>query len=249
LKNPLANLTSTKSLTNIFFLTLYPSATSIAIAGNIEALVPMTEMRYLEGKPVLLFSGEKQEARSRKQENYFKDINNFVFKDSSWQDLAVELACVEKWEIEEKDWQIEETKDKESYLVWQNTFKLKEPGIYEIWIDYGKKKTEWEIKIDRENIVQFKIPKESYSKYIRIAQVEIEKAGKHTIKIKNQKSKIKDTSKENKFPMGQAEQNLKIILVNKEERENAEEFVWRKINQLGSKLCYIFSGDGKFYIP
>ena len=64
-----------------------------------------------------------------------------------------------------------------------------------------------------------------------------EKRGEHEIEIISKDLGLKD-------------KKIRLILVNKEEREKAEQEIWRKINQPDTELCYIFSKkDGEFYIP
>ena len=74
---------------------------------------------------------------------------------------------------------------------------------------------------------------------MKVGEVELE-GRKHTFQVtKSQGHKV--TSQENK--------DLKIVLVNKEERKRAEEFIWEKINNPKIEVAYIFSQDGEFWVP
>jgi len=47
----------------------------------------------------------------------------------------------------------------------------------------------------------------------------------------------------------QKNESLKIVLVDKEEREKVEKEIWKRINQPGTELCYIFEKEkGKFWV-
>jgi len=45
-------------------------------------------------------------------------------------------------------------------------------------------------------------------------------------------------------------EEIKIVLVNKEEREDIQEEIWKRINQPEAEVGYIFEKEkGGFYIP
>lgn len=227
---------------NYFLPHFYPSITPTAIAGDIEVLVPMSYTRYLDRKPVLLFMGQRTEDGEQKTENYFKDINNFVFKDGAWQDLAIKLAAHGSWLM--ADGKNEEKK-----------FKMEKSGVYEIYVDVSKvegreqivENRNWQIKIDGLKLEYSSIwgseylgRKEKGQKYVKIGEMELDE-GRHTIQVTNPKLKV--TSEED-F------KNLKLVLVHRDEKEKVEDIVWQKINQPGTEVCYIFEGEkGEFYIP
>ena len=89
------------------------------------------------------------------------------------------------------------------------------------------------IKVDGKEICsianyQFPIPNQ---KYERMVEVELEE-GEHNIKLKME------------------EQKIKLVLVNKQERQNLEKEIWQRINQSESELCYIFEDkEREFYVP
>jgi len=58
------------------------------------------------------------------------------------------------------------------------------------------------------------------------------KVGEHVITVHNQKDK-----------------DLKLVLVNKEERLKVEDLIWQRLNQPETETCYIFTQDGEFYVP
>jgi len=48
----------------------------------------------------------------------------------------------------------------------------------------------------------------------------------------------------------QENENLKIVLVNKRERERVEKEIWKRINQPEAEVGYIFEKEGaQFYVP
>ena len=96
------------------------------------------------------------------------------------------------------------------------------------------------IKIDGREVLQSISAQEhkSIRRYIKLGEVRLE-AGKHRI-MAISKWQMANSKK----------QDLKLILVDKKEREKVEKEIWQRINQPGAELCYIFSkGKGEFYIP
>ncbi|MFH1905616.1 MAG: hypothetical protein ABIK53_08885 [bacterium] len=60
---------------------IYSSTTPALVSGDIEALVPLTETKYLDGKPVLLFTGQKgKEEVKVKVEGKGKEEPQITFK-------------------------------------------------------------------------------------------------------------------------------------------------------------------------
>ena len=210
-----------------FLPRIYSFITFILVNSNTETIIPMSETKYLDGKPVLLFT-EQNELFSASQ----LSISNVIFKDSIPEDLVIELGG-EKWQMK-----------KESNLNWQKKFRVKKTGVYEIWMENGNRKNrKWEIEIDEKKLVySFRsLPDnekdDKERKYIKIGEIKLKK-GKHIINVKCQ-----DVNIENK------EQDLKIVLVNKKERERLEKEIWRKINDPKTELCYIFEKEkGEFFV-
>jgi hypothetical protein len=200
----------------------------------------MTETKYLDGKPredashqrgkpVLMFTEQVKEGESGQLGDWEQGTGilgdwgrsaNFVFKDSNWQDLAIELIA--------------------QFTVYSpySTVRLKKPGTYEIYVDTAQieeEAPEYEIKVDGRELPQ--LSSHNYQatsrKYVKINQAKLEE-GSHIINIKNQNEN----------------QNLKIVLVNKEEREDLEKETWKKINHPETELCYIFEEEKReFYVP
>jgi hypothetical protein len=197
---------------------IYPSSDFTVASADIEILLPMMEMGHLGRKPVLLLTQQNQNLKVNRQN--LINTDNFVFKDSNWQDLAVELVA--------------------QFTVYSphSTVRLKKPGTYEIYVDTAEieeEAPEYEIKVDGRELPQ--LSSHNYQatsrKYVKINQAKLEE-GKHIINIKNQNEN----------------QNLKIVLVNKEERENLEKETWKKINHSETELCYIFEEEKReFYVP
>lgn len=208
-------------LSDEYFLPhFYPSTYTTVVTGDIKSLVLMTETKYLDGKMVLLFTQQNQKVNIKNQ-----NFNNFVFKDSNWQDLAVKLSA------------------QSTVFSSQSTVRLEKIGIYEIYLDVSEFKEEenpeLDIKIDGKEIVKlYGVYSMEYEgrRYIKVGEVELEE-GKHKINIKYQNAKIK-----------MREQNLKFILVNKKEREDTERLIWERMNEQGVEVAYILSKDGEFLV-
>jgi len=205
---------------------IFSSTTPTIIGSNIEALVPVTETKYLDGKPVIVFTEQNQKSNIKNQK--LTDINNFVFKDSDYRDLAIELVRGLKLEVNHK----------------QQKFKIEKPGIYEFWLDKSELEEipEVEIRIDEKEMVkQYGVYSMKYKgrRYLKIGEVELEE-GKHVIGV-HSSSFIVDSK--NKV------QDLKLILVSKEEREKLEEEICKKIEKPETEVAYILSKDGEFYVP
>ncbi|MCM8783430.1 MAG: hypothetical protein NC818_01425 [Candidatus Omnitrophica bacterium] len=198
----------------------YIPSTPNFVSGDIEALVPLSQTKYLEGKPALLFSEQNQNSNIKNQN--LEKINNFVFKDSNWQDLAVEMAGLQVSELESK----------------KSKVKIEKPGVYEFYVNTPEMDDipELEIKVDGKEIAlvgNWGMGRWG-RKYIKLGEFEIKKKGKRQINIKYQNKK----------------QNLKIILVNKEERERLEKEIGKMLNESPTEICYIFEKEKvEFYIP
>ncbi|MDP2943872.1 MAG: hypothetical protein Q8N49_01155 [Candidatus Omnitrophota bacterium] len=206
----------------VFSLCCYKnsSADSTLVEGNSDSLIVITETRFLDDKPVLFFS----EQLEGKKPDLLNKIDNIVFYDNTWQDLAVEFTT------------------HATVRSPQSTVKIEKAGVYELWIDYSKlytekkRVTEWEIKVDGKPWVlntKFWLSDNKERKYIKLGEGDL-KTGRHIIK-----SKIQNPKSQN--------QEIKLILVNKQERQRAEKIIWQKMNEQGIDIAYIFSQDGKFY--
>ena len=247
---------------------IYSSGRSISIDGNIKIFTLLINTKYLDGKPVLLFTEQTQEIENGKQEMGKELISNsqfpipsIVFKDSTPEDLALELVENGKWKMGNGEWKIKETEGKGSYLKWQKKFRIEKAGVYEIWIENGKREMgngkwkmgngkwemgngKWGIKVDGGELAHSLnialssslIAHSQNRKYIKVGEVEMSE-GEH--KIEAHSSSLLAHSK-----------NIKIVLVNKEEREKLEKEIWQRINQSNTELCYIFEKEeGEFCIP
>jgi hypothetical protein len=217
---------------------IYPSSTSTGVHGGIEILVPVSYTKYLERKPVLLLAEQFNNPQSivhllklpKKTDSL--QTANFVFKDSTWQDLTVELS--QKLELRDQNSEV----------------RVKEEGNYELWLDcsviQGDEKmiSELEVKFDGKEvpllIKNLKGGKTSGEiKWKRIGKVYLEK-GKYRIKVQN--SEI-----ENK--------KLELFLLRKSEFEKAQKEIQEIINKPGINLSYLFSKSRNnlinryFYIP
>lgn len=231
---------------------IYSSTTPTVVSGDIETMVSMTETKYLGGeweggnekggKPVLLFTGQNKAFGSHIISHISHcPVANFVFKDSGWRDLAIQLAYAKKWEIEKGNWEIKETEEGEKYFELGKKFKLKDSGVYELWFDYSSLPIEklpfFEIKVNGKEIVLPPLSKNSLQKYIKIGEMEIEKSGENKIQIISKDLELKD-------------KETKIILVKKDELERVKKQIWQKVNNPETEIAYIFSKkEGRFYVP
>ena len=206
------------------YLTITPSI----ISGNIEALMPLAETKYLDGKSVLIFTEQMREAEKGIRGlgdwgqgtgglGNWRQNANFVFKDSSWRDLAVELSA------------------QSTVHSPQSTVRIETPGIYEIYFERGKGEREtgngkWKVRVDGNEVLvtNYQLPITNSRKYVKVGEVELEE-GKHEIKLKIKNKKLK-----------MEKQKIKMILVNKEERERTEKVIWKRINSPETEVCYIF---------
>ncbi len=214
---------------------IYISMDPSVIVGGIETLEQVVETRYLEEKPVLLFTEQMKET-----EEGIGSLNDwgrkasFVFKDPNWRDLAVEIT--------DARYQIQDASEK-------TKIKINKAGVYEFYIDASEMEgeiPELEIKVDGKVLMQdTRYPSTTLGasqmqgtgrRYVKIGEVELEK-GRRTVEV------IKVLGYQD------IRQDLKIVLVSKEERENAEKLIWEKINKSESEIAYIFSKDGEFYVP
>ena len=221
LENSFGKLDFYKISDEYFLPHICPSTIPAIVAGDIEALVPMTETKHLDGKPVLVFTEQMQNTGYQIP---VKETNNFVFKDSNWRDLAVELSA-------------QFTVNSERF-----TGKIEKTGIYEVWLDISELEEipELEVRVgDREIVQSTSVPEhQSTRKYVKVGEVEIEEAGKKEIQVIRRLGDLEN-----------GRQNLKIILLSREERENVEKLIWQRMNEPESEVSYIFSQDGEFYVP
>ena len=226
-----------------YFLPLiYPITVSTTVAGDIKVLVQLTETKYLDKKPVLIFT-EQDENRLRLVSiglDWFDWLNNLVVKDSTPEDLGVQFSQLLSWQVSEFD------KKKQ-----EEEFKIDKAGVYEVYVDADSltvlKRLNWfgwlnwlKIKVDGKELALGlgQMVDGKNRKYIKIGEVELEE-GKHTIQVTSFKLQMTSQTKK-----------AKIILVNKEEREMIEKEIWQKLNQPETEVCYIFEKEkGEFYVP
>jgi len=189
----------------------------------IGAFLPLAETKYLDGKPVIVFTEQNQISNIKNQ-----NFNNFVFKDSDYRDLAIELVRGLKLEVNHK----------------QQKFKIEKPGIYEFWLDKSELEEipEVEIRIDEKEIVkQYGVYNMKYKgrRYLKVGEVELGE-GKHSIGVHSSSFIVDSKNKA---------QDLKLILVSKEKRQETEDLIWQRMHHPETEVAYIFSEDGEFYIP
>mgnify|MGYP000058810256 CR=1 FL=1 len=234
---------------------IYPSTIPTIVSGNIETLMLLMETRYLDNKPVLLFTEQIQKIENGKQEMGEEPISNsqfpipsIVFKDSTPEDLVLELVENGKWKMGNGEWKIKETEGKGSYLKWQKKFRIERAGVYEIWMENGKWETgngKWEVKVDGKKLALsswlMADREKAHSKnrkYVKVGEVELGE-GEHKIEAHS-----------SLFIAHGKDEKIKLILVSKKEREKVEKEIWERINQPETELCYIFSKkNGEFWVP
>jgi len=236
---------------------IYPSITLTLATGDIEALVPMTERKYLDNKPVLLFTEQNETfglllmADRNKAHSSSLIVHrgeSFVFKDSMPEDLAIDATAYSSWLIADSK---KQDKADGSWLI-ADRFEVKKAGVYEIWMEnrnhqrntnqyeYTNKK-KWNIEVDGKEIAYsfwFLADSNKAQKYIKVGEVELEE-GKHKIEVCS-----------SLFVAHGKDKKIKLILVSKKEREKVEKEIWERINQPETEVAYIFSKDnGKFWVP
>lgn len=192
-------------------------AESTLIMGDSDSLSILMHTKCLEDKPVLIFTEES----GNMDAGLLNKVDNIMFYDSNWEDLAIELS---------------------SQIVISypsSSLKIKKGGIYELWLDASefigqKEALRWQVKLDKAEVDWvFKQPER---RYIQVGEYDLRK-GKHSIEIRSDKTESSDIKQ------------IKLLLVNKKERELTEAKVWQKINNPRSELKYILSGKrGEFFI-
>lgn len=105
-------------MTKVVFL-FYFSANSFAestlVVGNSDNLINLTYTKYLDNRPVLFFTEQEED----KKIDLLNKIDNIVFCDNTWQDLAVEFAT------------------QSTVFSPQSIFEIKKNGVYELWFDHS----------------------------------------------------------------------------------------------------------------
>lgn len=199
----------------LHYLNTKSFAETVLINSDIDTLSIIRYTKYLVRNPVLIFSKQQ----SKEVIRILGDIDSFVFKDSSWQDLVVELSGEKSEVIVNKE------------------------GIYEIYVEMSEVSEEisaFVINIDGSWWRLYKGDRilDAGRKFIKVGEDNL-KEGKHVVSA----IRISDYSQI-------SEKDLKLVLVNKKEREDIEQIIWQKVNQPQTKLSYIFEEEkGKFYVP
>ena len=113
---------------------------------------------------------------------------------------------------------------------------------------------EWEIKVDGREIADssWLVADSKNRKYVKIGEVEIG-GGTSTNNESLTNGRIKEGRGEHKIEiiskdLGLKDKKIRLILVNKEEREKAEQEIWQRINQPETEVAYILSKDGEFWV-
>ncbi len=211
-----------------FFLPhIYSSSASTLVAGDAGALVPMSYTRYLDRKPVLLFTEQMKEGTNHQLLGDGRKISNIVFCNSNWQDLVVDVSP--KLALGEQELEVG----------------VKEKGDYELWLDCLSVEIDeealdkLEIKVDNK-----KVPlvvgslRRGKAKWKRIGKIYLEK-GKYRIEIQNSDENGK----------------LALFLIKKERREKVQKEIQGIIDMPGVSVGYLFSRERSdlaskyFYIP
>ena len=203
------------TLFGVIFLSCFGRETSagvLLVEGDIDSFHMVAQTKYLGKKPVLLFT----EQQSLNVEVLFK-VNNFLFKDSSWEDLAVRLSGGKRLVVD-----------------GEAQFSIENPGIYTVYFvggSYTQNILGFKTEIDGGK-APYRVGNEvppSGRRYVKLGEVEWGK-GRHKIKIKDGAT---------------VKQNLKInlFLVNKREVEKMQGVVWQAINRPQAEVSYIFEAD------
>jgi len=202
---------------------LYVPSDSIAVIGEDICFFPAIARAEMLKNASLFFSMDQI------SEKTVKNINGSIFWETNWWDLAVGLC--QKIEVRESPQAPLGQGDRQ-----KAEFKVEKAGDYEIYMDVENLTgpiLDIGIEIDGKEtllVTSYQLQVSS-QRYIKLGEMGFE-AGKHEAKYKN---KI---------------QNLKIILVRREERKKKEELI-RGITRLGNKYYSLrkVSKSGEFYIP
>jgi hypothetical protein len=202
-----------------YFLPRIYSAKLPIIVSSPEVLEPISHTEYLDDKPVILFSDRVKETKWGIGVLVDQIQNsNFVFKDSNWQDLAIQIAG-QRLQVASQEAKV----------------KIEKHGIYEVFVqDPATGSRVAGIEIDARKMAVGDRLQNIGRKYARIGEIDL-KAGEHVIKGINGQKPV----------TGEGEG---IILVDKEERLRIEELIRHRISQQGIGACYVFEQGGEFYV-
>jgi len=209
----------TLALGVLFGLVAVCRADSTLIEGKSEILGILASSKYAEGNPVLIFTEDLQD----KSLCLLNQIDNIVFYDSSWQDLAIDFSYLER------------------IFVFPASISIKEEGIYELWVDTAQLNPAENDLISLEVTVGSKAIAwdlhGSAKRYSKVGEWQLKK-GRYRVQVKSRIPKV-DLIK----------MNINLVLVNKKMGESARQAVWDKISRPDTRLGYICEADkGELYI-
>jgi hypothetical protein len=206
----------------------------LLVEGDIDSFHIVAQTKYLGKKPVLLFTGQQ----NLNVEVLFK-VNNFLFKDSSWEDLALRLSQAERIVAGE-----------------EARLNIKRPGRYEFYFlskDLSPDDFDYEIEVDGRKIPCV-VPCDELTrgrKYVMLADVELS-PGQHRIKviIKVAAKALEKTPSETiPQPDVQVYRKISLLLVNRQEAEQMRKVVWGRVNNPRTEVAYAFEVDkGEFWV-
>jgi len=206
----------------LFYFSTNSFAGSTLVIGNNDSLSVFANTRYLDNKPVLIFTEQVED----KKFQLLNKIENIVLCDSTWRNLAIQVTG-SKLQIAGQNMRVN----------------IEKSGNYEIYLDASKieeETPEFEIKIGGKTWILdtgYWILDRG-RKYVKVGEVELEE-GEHVTAVHSPQSTVHS----------QKDEEIKLVLVNREEREHIEEIIWQKINNPETEVAYIFSQDGEFYVP
>ncbi|MFH1459859.1 MAG: hypothetical protein ABIG64_05740 [Candidatus Omnitrophota bacterium] len=198
-------------------------AETVFVVGSDDISAELTHTRFLDSKPVIFFS--EQFIGSADVIEILTEVVNFVFCDTTWQDLAVEIAA--------------------RSISYSQKFRVKieKEGNFEFWLDCSnfdenqKKKEDWIVKIDNKQILknQKKVVSQNTTMYTYIGEAELNR-GIYPVVLKN-------------VSMDLNALQLKMLILEEKERESTREILKQKVNSKKTDLYYILEKErGEFFI-
>ncbi|MBU1043333.1 MAG: hypothetical protein KJ915_02915 [Candidatus Omnitrophica bacterium] len=198
-------------------------AAPVMIEGDAEALIVLANTEYFNNKPVLIYAEQLSDRQTATL--LLDNINDFVFQDSIWEDLAIDF---------------------EFYAVTVSSkfaVNISSKESFELWVDSSfcdldwLKNSSYLINIDGHSIINdSRLDDYVFQrKYIKIGEFILEK-GHHDFLISSDSSFVKI-------------EPVRLFLVSKEKRIKAQIKILDKLNKKNVNSTYIFNKEkAEFWI-
>ncbi|MEA3369346.1 MAG: hypothetical protein U9Q24_03210 [Candidatus Ratteibacteria bacterium] len=213
----------------------YVGSESAAFIGNEFGCLPIIGITELIKNNNVFLPGKQISGKN------LKNINNFIFWDSCWRDLALELSPKT---IIRESYGISSRLRSGRRITNRQKIELKaeNAGKYEVYLDTidlpERVIPRFDLEINEKIVTLGTRFRELNAdrRYAKLGEVDIE-AGRHEIGIARLSGVWVAGTKD-----------IKLLLVEKKERQKSEEPIWEKINQPNVDLSYVLSKDKKFYL-